>query len=68
LQPPPPQAHQRAHPARLKPLHTQAFTDLLRLVVWLGLLGLIFIPLRRLFPLRRAPLLRIQLRADLACC
>ena len=44
----------------------QAFTELLRLVVWLGLLGLIFIPLERCFPLRKAPILRPQLRADLA--
>jgi hypothetical protein len=41
-------------------------SELLRLVVWLGLLGVIFIPLERLFPLRRAPILRPQIRADLA--
>ncbi|MCX5951929.1 MAG: sterol desaturase family protein [Cyanobacteria bacterium] len=41
-------------------------SELLRLVVWLGLLGVIFIPLERLFPLKRAPLLRPQIRADLA--
>jgi hypothetical protein len=41
-------------------------SELLRLVVWLGLLGLIFIPMERLFPIRRAPILRPQIRADLA--
>jgi|688.fasta_scaffold76024_6 hypothetical protein len=41
-------------------------SELLRLVVWLGLLGVIFIPMERLFPLRRAPILRPQIRADLA--
>jgi hypothetical protein len=44
----------------------QPFTELLRLVVWLGLLGLIFIPLERLFPLRPAPILRPHFQADLA--
>jgi len=44
----------------------QPFTELLRLVVWLGLLGVIFIPLERLFPLRPAPILRPQFQADLA--
>jgi hypothetical protein len=43
-----------------------SITELLRLVVWLGLLGVIFIQLERLFPLKRAPILRPQYRADLA--
>jgi len=43
-----------------------SITELLRLVVWLGLLGVVFIQLERLFPLKRAPILRPQYRADLA--
>jgi len=36
----------------------QPLIELFSLLVWLGLLGLIFIPLERLFPLKHARILR----------
>ena len=40
--------------------------DVLRVTLWLAILGVIFIPLERLFAERRQPVLRPQFAADLA--